>query len=56
MLGYNQQYERSAARSCLAECSGLVGKENMAKARSMTVICMPAVVQTSQTTPTGVYE
>ena len=31
-------------------------KENTVKTRSATVICMPTVVQTSQTTPIGVYE
>ena len=44
LLGYNQHYGTSAARSCLAERSSLGGKEN-------TVNCMPAVVQASQTTP-----
>ena len=45
LLGYNQQYERSAARSCSAECSGLGRKENTAKVRSTEIICMHAVVQ-----------
>ena len=50
LLGYNQQHERSTARSCSVERFGLV-EENTVKARSMTIICMPAVVQASQTTP-----
>ena len=51
LLGYNQQYGRSTARSCLAEHSGLGRKENTVKATSTTIICMLAVVQASQTTP-----
>ena len=43
-------YERSAARRCSAERSGLVEKKKTVKERSTTIICMAAVVQASQTT------
>ena len=59
LLGYNQQYEGSAARSCSAGVQ-FGRKDNIVKAKSTIKICMPAVihVQASQATPihVGVYK
>ena len=49
-------YEGFTSRSCSVGAFRFDKKENTVKAKSTMIVCVPAVVQASQTIPISVYE